>query len=70
MTLASLLAIVLTKKLGLRSRLTAASETKAEGLGETLHPTEAQLEIIRRLDPHDLRAAQLKGNPPGIRPVA
>ncbi|MBZ4497776.1 MULTISPECIES: TrkH family potassium uptake protein [unclassified Dermacoccus] len=34
MTLASLLAIVLTKKLGLRSRLTAASETKAEGLGD------------------------------------
>lgn len=43
---------------------------KAEDLGETPHPTAAQLEIIRRLDPHDLRAAQLKGNPPGIRPAA
>lgn len=43
---------------------------KAEGLGETPHPGAAQLAIIRRLDPHDLRAAQLKGNPPGIRPAA
>ena len=38
--------------------------------GETPHPTAAQLAIIRRLDPHDLRAAQLKGNPPGIRAAA
>ena len=43
---------------------------KADDLGETPHPTAAQLDIIRRLDPHDLRAAQLKGNPPGIRPAA
>ncbi len=35
--------------------------------GETVRP---MLDIIRRLDPHDLRAAQLKGNPPGIRPAA
>lgn len=34
---------------------------------ETTHPTEEQLAIIRRLDPHDMRAAVLKGNPPGIR---
>jgi len=30
-------------------------------------PTEAQLGIIRRLDPHNLRAAVIKGNPPGQR---
>lgn len=40
---------------------------KADGLGETDHPTAEQLAIIRRLDPHDLRASALKGNPPGIR---
>ncbi len=40
---------------------------KAPDLGETPHPTAAQLAIIRRLDPHDFRAAQIKGNPPGIR---
>lgn len=40
---------------------------KAPNMGETPHPTEAQLELIRRLDPHDLRSKQLKGNPPGIR---
>ncbi len=40
---------------------------KAPNLGETAHPTATQLEIIRRLDPHDMRAAQIKGNPPGIR---
>ena len=34
MTLASLLAVVLTRKLGLRSRLVAASETKAQGIGD------------------------------------
>lgn len=43
---------------------------KAPNLGETPHPTAAQLTIIRRLDPHDLRAAQLKGNPPGMRAAA
>jgi len=40
---------------------------KAEGMGETPHPTVEQLAIIRRLDPHDLRSKQLKGNPRGIR---
>jgi len=40
---------------------------KAEGMGETAHPTAEQLAIIRRLDPHDLRSKQLKGNPRGIR---
>ena len=43
---------------------------KAPNLGETPHPTAEQLTIIRRLDPHDLRAAQLKGNPPGMRAAA
>ena len=33
-------------------------------------PTAEQLAIIRRLDPHDLRGAQIKGNPPGIRVTA
>jgi glutaconate CoA-transferase subunit B len=31
----------------------------------TAAPTREQLEIIRHLDPHDLRAGVLKGNPPG-----
>ncbi len=43
---------------------------KAPNLGETPHPTAEQLTIIRRLDPHGLRAAQLKGNPPGMRAAA
>ena len=30
-------------------------------------PTAGQLEIIRRMDPHNLRARELKGNPPGDR---
>lgn len=40
---------------------------KADDMGETAHPTAEQLAIIRRLDPHDMRASALKGNPPGIR---
>ncbi|QTS87681.1 ketoacid CoA transferase [Ectopseudomonas khazarica] len=40
---------------------------EAPNMGETPHPTEEQLALIRRLDPHDLRSKQLKGNPPGIR---
>jgi glutaconate CoA-transferase subunit B len=32
----------------------------------TAAPSPEQLEIIRRLDPHELRAGVLKGNPPGI----
>jgi glutaconate CoA-transferase subunit B len=43
---------------------------QAPGLGETPHPSAEQLAIIRRLDPHELRSAQLKGNPPGIRAAA
>jgi glutaconate CoA-transferase subunit B len=30
-------------------------------------PTAEQLEIIRRMDPHNLRARELKDNPPGDR---
>lgn len=38
------------------------------GLSTTPAPTAAQLELIReRLDPHDLRAGVISGNPPGER---
>jgi glutaconate CoA-transferase, subunit B len=40
---------------------------RAADLGVTAAPSAEQLEIIRRLDPHDLRAAAIKGNPPGER---
>ena len=40
---------------------------KAADLHPTVAPTAEQLALIRRLDPHDYRAAALKGNPPGIR---
>ncbi len=40
---------------------------KAADLKQTVAPTLEQLAMIRRLDPHDYRAATLKGNPPGIR---
>lgn len=40
---------------------------KAPNLGETPLPTAEQLAIIGRLDPHDLRATVLKGNPPAVR---
>lgn len=43
---------------------------EAEGMGTTPAPTAAQLEIIARLDPTNLRAHALRGNPPGIRPAA
>ena len=33
----------------------------------TAAPSVEQLALIRRLDPHNLRAAQLKDNPPGVR---
>lgn len=33
----------------------------------TAAPTVAQLQLIERLDPHNLRASQLKDNPPGQR---
>lgn len=42
----------------------------AAGMGVTPAPTEAQLAIIRRLDPRDIRATVLKDNPPGIRAAA
>ena len=38
-----------------------------DGLGETAHPTEEQLDVIRSLDPRDFRARQIKDNPPGVR---
>ena len=37
---------------------------------QTAAPTTEQLEIIRQLDPHNLRARQLKDNPPGDRSQA
>ena len=40
---------------------------RAADLRETPAPTEAQLAIIRELDPHNLRAGVFKGNPPGVR---
>ncbi len=43
---------------------------KAPDMGVTAGPTEDQLAVIRRLDPHDVRSKVLKGNPPGIRPAA
>ena len=43
---------------------------KADKLGETLLPTAEQLDIIRKLDPHNLRGMVLKGNPPAVKAVA
>jgi glutaconate CoA-transferase, subunit B len=40
---------------------------KTGNLGETPLPTTEQLLILRTLDPHDLRGAVLKGNPPARR---
>ncbi|MFC7050061.1 CoA-transferase subunit beta [Emcibacter nanhaiensis] len=40
---------------------------KIDGLGDTPAPTEDQLELIRKLDPHNLRATVFEGNPPGDR---
>ncbi len=39
----------------------------APGMGETPLPTAEQLAIIRRLDPHNLRATAIKDNPPAQR---
>jgi glutaconate CoA-transferase subunit B len=39
---------------------------RATDIATTLAPTAEQLAIIRRLDPHNLRATVLKGNPPGV----
>jgi glutaconate CoA-transferase, subunit B len=43
---------------------------RAAGLKTTEAPTEQQLEIIRRLDPHNIRASVLKGNPAGVAAAA
>jgi glutaconate CoA-transferase subunit B len=40
---------------------------KAPELRSTPLPTAAQLALIQRLDPHNLRARQLKDNPPAVR---
>jgi len=39
---------------------------QADDLSETPLPTEEQLAIIRKLDPHNLRSAVLKNNPPAV----
>jgi len=41
----------------------------AVDLAETAAPTAEQLAILAELDPKDLRARQLKDNPPGVRPT-
>ncbi len=46
---------------------TGFSLYKAGEATTTPAPTAEQLEIIRRLDPHNLRATVLPGNPPGVR---
>lgn len=43
---------------------------KAPDLKETPLPTAEQLAIIRRLDPHNLRGAVLKNNPPALKAAA
>lgn len=43
---------------------------RAAGMKTTEAPTEEQLEIIRKLDPHNIRATVLKGNPAGVRAAA
>lgn len=40
---------------------------RAENLGTTPAPTEEQMALIRKIDPHNLRATVLKNNPPGVR---
>ncbi|MBR1217989.1 ketoacid CoA transferase [Bradyrhizobium sp. U87765 SZCCT0131] len=40
---------------------------RAAAMTTTPAPTSEQLTIIGRLDPHNIRATVLKGNPPGIR---
>lgn len=40
---------------------------EADDIAETCGPTHEQLELIRRLDPHDMRAAVIKNNPAGVR---
>lgn len=40
---------------------------QADGLAETPLPSAGQLEVIRQLDPHDVRATVIKNNPPARR---
>lgn len=40
---------------------------RAENVKTSVAPTEEQLAIIRRLDPMNIRATVIKGNPPGLR---
>jgi len=42
----------------------------SDDLGETEAPTDEQLQIISELDPLNVRAKQLKDNPPGVRSAA
>ncbi|MEP6784929.1 MAG: ketoacid CoA transferase [Sphingomonadales bacterium] len=48
---------------------TAFALEVAPSLTATPAPTDEQLAIIARLDPHDIRASVIKGNPPGDRRV-
>ncbi|MGH8808219.1 MAG: CoA-transferase subunit beta [Noviherbaspirillum sp.] len=43
---------------------------RAPDMGSTPLPDAAQLEIIRKLDPHNLRATALRNNPPALRAAA
>lgn len=43
---------------------------RAENIATTPVPTEEQLALIRRLDPTNIRATVIKGNPSGIRQAA
>ena len=43
---------------------------QADDMGETPMPTAAQLEIVRRLDPHNMRGMVIKNNPPALRATA
>lgn len=43
---------------------------RVDDLRETPLPSAEQLAIIRRLDPHNLRATAVKGNPPAVRAAA
>ena len=38
---------------------------KADELGMTVAPTDEQLDVLSRLDPHEMRATEFKGNPTG-----
>jgi glutaconate CoA-transferase subunit B len=40
---------------------------KAPGMSQTALPTDEQLSIIRGLDPHAMRASQIKNDPPAVR---